>query len=92
MKKRVNERISSQDEKSLAATQAPHSLQPVYEPPVTTRTVVETEGSFCSSIVPDEPDTEQQNISITPQDFGVQSNYDTDPNTGDPVEGGGWDF
>lgn len=92
MKKRVNEGISSQDEKSLAATQAPHSLQPVYEPPVTTRTVVETEGSFCSSIVPDEPDTEQQNISITPQDFGVRSNYDTDPNTGDPMEGGGWDF
>lgn len=92
MKKRVNEGISSQDEKNLADAQATHRLQPVYEPPVTTRTLVETEGSFCSSIVPDEPDTEQQNISITPQDFGVQSNYDTDPNTGAPVGNGGWDF
>lgn len=92
MKKRVNEGISSQDEKSLAATQAPHRLQPVYAPPVTTRTVVETEGSFCSSIVPDEPDPEEQNISIDAQEIGAVTNYDTDPNTGGPVEGGGWDF
>lgn len=58
-----------------------------YEAPKTTLTGVETEGGFCGSIVPDEPDTTQQNITIEAQEVGAMTDYDN-PNGTES----GWDY
>lgn len=49
MKKTILEGVFSQDGKPLAEGQLPEMAKAPYDAPVTTRTLVETEGSFCAS-------------------------------------------
>lgn len=44
----------------------------IYEAPVTCRTQVEMEGTFCGSIIKNE---EKNNVTITEQEVGAESDY-----------------
>lgn len=84
-----DKQASFPDGKNLAG-ESPEVLRTKdYEPPVTRRTSVEVEGGVCDdpSIVPDEPNTEEQNITIDKQEIGSIGFYD-----GTDASDGGWDY
>lgn len=78
MKKTMLEGVFSQEGKPLADEQLSQTAKVPYEAPVTMRTLVETEGSFCGSVIePEEPNT-QTGMTISEHGFASEK----DPVTG----------
>lgn len=93
-KKEDEKSVSFPKEKKLDEHQK-MILMKDYEPPRTKKTGVETESGFCGSIVDDNPDTSEKNISIEAQEIGIITDYDRGTVTGG--DGGvsvspGWDY
>lgn len=83
MKKTILEGVFSQDGKPLAEGQLPEMAKAPYEAPVTTRTFVETEGSFCGSVIePEDPNT-QTGMTIEEHGFANPNlDYEVGATTG----------
>ena len=90
MKREKEWGIFSQEEKNLTDNWQNNVLRSTYEPPKTCLFKVETEGNFCGSIVPDEPDKTEENISIHSQKIGTNITFDKPDSQID--SNGEWDF
>lgn len=89
MKKTILEGDFSQEGKPLTDEQQSLSVKAPYEAPVITRTLVETEGSFCGSVF---EEGEDQKSDITIQEHGFANpnvEWEGDYTVG--TENGGWD-
>lgn len=82
MKKTMLEGVFSQEGKPLADEQLSQTAKVPYEAPVTMRTLVETEGSFCGSVI-EKDDAASSDITTSTHD--VQTGF-TDTQTGETIE------